>query len=232
MRTIERLDEMVAKASQIDGIGERAEKAAEIYLSCGLTFQRYHNQVDEWLCRSSSTLEPYTVSHIGGTCGCSDFNAPRPARLGKLCKHRLAIMFAIKLRNESLAEIARRLQDAPGGKLRIEVVYGENTLYFVTGVHIHGTPEIPLEHPISRGWGWYRFQVDPLDVAKALGTVGWGVTMNTKQRGLAHTWSLAPGVDEAMSLAVIRGMAGNARERRDQNARLAELEVIEDLYYA
>lgn len=232
MHTLERLEEMVEKASQIDGIGERAEKAAEIYLSGGLTFQRYHNRVDEWLYRSPSRLEPYTVSHIGGTCGCSDFNAPRPPRLGKLCKHRLAVMFAIKLRTESLHEITQQLRGASGGRLRIELFYGENQLYFVNGFHIFGQPEVRLDHPASRSFGWYRFQVDPLDVAKALGTVGWGVTMNTKQRGLAHTWSLAPGVDEAMSLAVIRGMAGNARERRDQNARLAELEVIEDLYYA
>lgn len=232
MQTLERLDEMVTKASQIGGIGERAEKAAEIYLSGGLTFQRYHNQVDEWLYRSSSTLGPYTVSHIGGTCGCSDFNAPRPPRLGKLCKHRLAVMLAIKLRNESLYEITQQLRGANGGKLRVELFYGAQSLYFVNGFHVFGQPEVRLEHPASRGFGWYRFQVDPVDVAKALAAIGWGVSANVKQRGLTHTWSLAPGVDEVMSLAVIRGMAGNAQEVMKQRERFEELDAIQDFMYA
>lgn len=231
MRTLDRLDEMIANAKQISGVGERAEKAAAILASGELVFQYYQGQTDVWICRSLKTFEPYTVSHKGLACTCSDFAAPRTERLGKLCKHRLAVMFAVKLRNESLYEITEQLRGAQGGRLRIDLHYGTPQLYFVNGFHVFGQPEVRLEHPASRGLGWHRFQIDPLDVAQALCTIGWSVTANVKQKAMIHSWTLAPGGDERTSLAVMRGQAGNSIELTEQRKRLEELDSIQDLMY-
>lgn len=238
MQTIERLDEMIEKAKLLPGVGERADRAADVFLDGGLVFQQYKfrqgkGSVDHWLYRSRELREPYTVSHAAKICNCADGFAPRDERYGKLCKHRLAVMYAIKLRDESLAEIADQLPGESGGMLRVTLIYGDSrTLYYVNGYRVNGNVEARLEHPKSGGLGWYQFQVDPIDVAKALAKVGWGVGSNTKQKGFSHTWVLAPDISEAMSLSVMRGVAGNVQERRDQNARFAELEAIEDLYYA
>jgi hypothetical protein len=227
--TLTSLDNMVANAAKM-GIGDRADKAAAIYLgeTGTLSYLGYAGKMDHWH-YGNNEGHNYTISYAGKICTCADSAAPRHEQLGKLCKHRIAVMFAIKIRDAGLAEIAHMLNCAEGGLLTVDIYYGEYQTYTVSAVRANGGASVKLEHPKSLGVGWYRFQIDPIDVAKALGSIGWGVSANTKQAGFAHTWTLASQVDFRTSLSVMRGMAGNVVDEKRAQGREAELESISDL---
>lgn len=229
MNTLERLDQMVVNAKRIDGVGERADRAADLYLAGKVRLVCVRRGEDEWQA-DSGAAEKYIVSVARKSCNCFDTSAPRPA-LGKLCRHRLAAMFAAKLRTESLAEIGVLLANshAASGVIKVALYYGEYPMMFVDGFRISGHFAIDLEHPQSGGLGWHRFQVVDEYMADALAKVGWGVTANVKQKGLRHNWLIAPGVDRATSLAALRGVAVNVTEERQQRKRFEEIEAVADL---
>lgn len=224
MQTLTKLDQMDAKARDL--AGPSADWAIDLYLSGDLLFQEYHHGADVWTVRGLDH-EPYTVSFRDKVCTCPDRNATRHPTLGKLCKHRVAVMYAIRLRDDGLAELVAMLDGATGATLRLTVNYGQPQQYWLEAIRIHGQREIVLSHAAQMDDNWHRFQFDPTDLDAALAKVGWGVDANTKQRGVTHTWTLAPGVDSETSLLVMRSMAGNSRANIEQRARLATLETAE-----
>lgn len=70
--------------------GSRAEAAAQYIEDESVTYLGLAEGLDWWLVGS------YRTTIVGGRCTCCDRNAPSD-KAGRLCKHRLAAMFARKL---------------------------------------------------------------------------------------------------------------------------------------
>lgn len=94
--------------------GDRAQAAAE-YVANGKVEFRGESPFtgdDHWVVNGHHCS-------LAGDCECRDSLAPHDERFGRLCKHRLAVMFQIKLDRERLAALEAAL--AGGGEIVLEV---------------------------------------------------------------------------------------------------------------
>lgn len=120
-RALEMFPTLAYRGEHVRGVPDRATAALEIVergevVSRGtLPFSGH----DAW------EVSGYKVSVGGKTCNCEDRTAPVDAKLGRLCKHRLAAMFVTKLRRAAI-EPLKTLFDISQTLIVLEVrtIYG------------------------------------------------------------------------------------------------------------
>lgn len=194
----ERIAQMVEDARKaIPHLNTRADKAADLLST--VFFLGKQSGVDWW-----QVGDDHRASYAGKTCSCTDSkeDAPRHDKNGKyigpVCKHRLAIMFEMKIRKqnaETLAAILSRVKDAGGAaKLYVSVAYtgiGRPDEWAVKGYFIPGSSRVMFgDFPSD----WLAIGADEL--VQALVVAGLRVIGKQKSVGRDYVWSLALAVPE------------------------------------
>lgn len=195
----DRLSEMAAKAAarwpglryrrpQADGYADRAEAAADL-VRRGLVEFRGDLPIsgcDDW------QVSDHRASFRGQTCTCSDVGAPVDPKLGRLCKHRLAVMMAMRLRQDSDAMLAQIIQQAADRGTE-RVTLGTVRIY---GDHGHDADTYTLASYRERGRGQVNVSGDgrepvrflDADLYRVLTATGWRVAGQQRQAG--YQWDL------------------------------------------
>jgi len=184
--TSEKLEKYrTAAQAAIPGLGNRLDSAVELSRTANYLGEQFN--VDWWI------VDGHKCSIKGHTCSCNDNSAPVLKKTGKVCKHRLAVMFATKLRKENGQELTRILDGiagSQGGRLYVNVTFNEPGVpdrwrikgYFVEGSTrkmLGSTPEDWLEIGVPE-------LIDALDLA------GLQITQKTRQAGFDFVWWLSP----------------------------------------
>lgn len=172
--------DLAYKATAKDGPANRAEAAADIVRrhQCKYIGQEYG--ADWWSCGQ------YRVSIQDGSCQCQDSAAPHDS-LGRLCKHRLAAMFMIKLENGHMARLVELLEGCPSDKivLSIDVLFGDRSnTYTVNGHRYDGSRWVEMAHAD-------RFPVTLPMFNAAARVTGWVIGERpVKQKGFVHYFTM------------------------------------------
>lgn len=202
-----------------DGFASRAHAAAHLVITEAVThLGTLPNGNDCW------RVGDYTCSVRGGTCQCADYSAPTHNN-GRLCKHRLAVMFRVKLSRSMTDRLAHILAAAPTDTitLRIEVIYTRaGRIYKLAGHHYPGLP-------------WSRYPSDEAHEITAdlfervLRRAGWSLDgPPARQPGRYYHYFLVRGLDGTGHL---HDLAVQDQERIAQTARLREVEQTLDLLH-
>jgi len=194
MDRVTRLLEMVAKANQMfpglvykeggrNAKGSRAAAAMDIVLAGGVRFvaDLPVSGIDEW------AVGEHRCSYRSGQCSCQDRKAPQDGRLGKLCKHRLAVMFVKKLNSSTLEPLRRVLAQAElGVTLVVDRYYNDDgpDQYRVKGWHGVDVERVELAYGD-------RVQVGESDMFRFLEEAGYRIEDQRKGMGFEYRYRLA-----------------------------------------
>ena len=207
----ERIAQLITDAqAAIPGLGNRAEKAADLVSTVFALGKQ--SGVDWWQVDTT-----HRVSIAGKVCDCHDahYGAPTQDKNGKpigpICKHRLAVMFEIKLRKQNgdaLAAILTQIRDAGGaGRLYVHVDHtgtGRPDEWAVKGYFIPGQSKVMLgDFPAD----WLAIGADEL--VAALVVAGLRVTDKPRGVGREYIWMLAPAVPEDANEDIRIGVLGS-----------------------
>lgn len=163
----------------------------------------------------------YDVSVRAKSCTCADSSAPIHNG-GKLCKHRLAAMFAVRRGTTPTDVIANILAGAKGDRvtLRADVYFHDSgRSYWLSGHHYPGEP-----------WQRYapgdRVQFSERDFQRALEGAGWALSQRPVKQGMSmHYLIERASADQGTGYNI--GASDQARvERENQSARF---EFIQNL---
>lgn len=110
--------------------GSRAEAAAQLVEDAQVTFLgELPSGLDVW------EVNGHRCSHAGQSCDCYDHLAPLDDKLGRLCKHRMAVMFQIKLERAEYVRLEQIFAQAKNEvKLEVRVTYRGDLAYQVSRV--------------------------------------------------------------------------------------------------
>lgn len=193
----------------------RAEEAAEFLNRQAVECLGYQGGRDYW------RVGERTCSIKGG-CTCPDSQAPLDPNGRKLCKHRLAAMFAYKLRQTH--GIARILQDAPADSvtLTVQVLYADHgRQYTLAGWRYPGHEPTTLNYA-------ERVRFTENEFMDALQEAGWGMPdCPVRGNALTYRYILQRGAAIAWSAGA---MAAQDVDTRTQRQRMREIAVAADMH--
>ncbi|MCU0843083.1 MAG: hypothetical protein MUC79_15405 [Thiobacillaceae bacterium] len=205
MQPDDRLSEFAAKAlvawpglsyrqpQQPEGYTHRGEAAADL-VRRGLVEFRHDLPVsgyDEW------QVGDHRASFRGQTCTCSDVGAPVDPKVGRLCKHRIAIMMAMRLRKDADGLLAQIIQQAAAngaervtlGTMRIYADRGHDAdTYTLTSYRERGRGQVNVG-----GDGQEPVRFKAADLHRILLATGWRVAGQQRQPGYQWDLYLEPG---------------------------------------
>lgn len=190
--------------------GSRAEAAADIVRRHAIEYLGEQGGRDYWRC------DGYHCS-IRGECTCRD-RAPLDPNGRKLCKHRLAAMFAHKMRQErGLVAILRGVQ-GERITLTVQVLFADNGRQYTLDRYRADGVETVLDYAER-----VRFTADELTAACRV--AGWGMTdAPVKLPGYSHRYILRRGAEMAHSAAE---MPLDDIERKAREARMSEIAALD-----
>ena len=223
--------------------GSRAQKAVEIIEANRVVWKgELPSGVDMWRVGDNE----HEVSFIGRHCACEDAYAPvvegvrvecgevanvidAPCRL---CKHMLAVIFAMTRREEGMKFLAEMIRDAErmgAGQImlkpRVWFAYGDGAQECVFAAYrIEGLPEIEIEEPFSFGIR---------DLQNVLLRANWRVESRTGGAfsGAREKWVIKPSdfepvfglPEEIAGTFRLYGAAADTRERQSREVRLRQM---------
>lgn len=223
--------------------GSRAQKAVEIVELNRVVWKgELPSGVDMWRVGDNE----HEVSFIGRHCACEDAYAPvvegvrvecgevanvidAPCRL---CKHMLAVIFAMTAREEGMKFLAEMIRDAErmgAGQImlnpRVWFAYGDGAQECVFAAYrIEGLPEIEIEEPFSFGIR---------DLQNVLLRANWRVESRTGGAfsGAREKWVIKPSdfepvfglPEEIAGTFRLYGAAADTRERQSREVRLRQM---------
>ena len=223
--------------------GSRAQKAVEIIAANRVVWKgELPSGVDMWRVGDNE----HEVSFIGRHCACEDAYAPvvegvrvecgevanvidAPCRL---CKHMLAVIFAMTRREEGMKFLAEMIRDAErmgAGQImlnpRVWFAYGDGAQECVFAAYrIEGLPEIEIEEPFSFGIR---------DLQNVLLRANWRVESRTGGAfsGAREKWVIKPSdfepvfglPEEIAGTFRLYGAAADTRERQSREVRLRQM---------
>lgn len=199
------------------GHATRAHAAAEIVQSGQIDFLGYTFGGDDYW-----QIGEYTCSKSAGACNCKDFSAPA-VNNGRMCKHRVAAMFVIKLQMAAMDRLKTLMAEAPDGELtiRVDVIYlDKGREYRLCGHHYpgHRWETYPYEE-------WYTFTDKLFEIT--LRRAGWGLKcLPTRKSGYSYNYFLSRGIEEGYRL---NNMAAQDVDREAQAKRFREIKTVIDM---
>lgn len=202
--------------------GSRAHAAAEIVAAGEITdLGVMPSGIDYWQCGN------YQISIRGKRCDCHD-NAAPVHDAGKLCKHRLAAMFVVKMRQCTQNALDELLSAARGDTLtlKIAVIYGETgRAYTMAGHRNDGHEWITYSQA-------HKYDIAPDQFERTLQRHGWRINGRpVKQGGLNYNYFLARIGSDAETEPEYTIHASDVRrvEREEQEKRFKEIEIGQEL---
>ena len=201
--------------------GSRARQAADIVDRKQIDLAGHQHGRDYW------RIGHYTTSIRGGNCTCMD-NAPQDDNGGKLCKHRIAAMFVVKLDGMKTLTLERIIREAGADELtlHVDVLFADaGPQYTLAGYKYPSRAAVTLEYA-------ERIKFTERQLTDALNATGWTIAQRpTKQRGYMFHYYLArieslPGTAPAWTLAAA---SYEQVEWKEQAARFKELQTVNDM---
>lgn len=192
----------------------RADAAAEIVERSQIKFLgNVFSGADYW------QVDKHLCSIKSARCDCHDTVAPI-ANGGRLCAHRLAAMFVVKLQKAATERLTALLTDAPDGEIviRADVRYMDDGRQYTLNGH---------RYPGHRWEVYPRAECYPFTEKLFMHTLrqkGWGLSqLPVRQGGYTYNYFLARGVDLGYSF---HDKAANDVDREAQINRLRQVEVM------
>ena len=193
--------------------GSRAQQAAELVVKQQVQqIEASSGKKDLW------RVGDHTCSISSGNCTCLDELAPLDDKGGKLCKHRIAAMFAFKLRQAHGIEAVLRSASGNQVTLIVQVLFTDHgRQYTLSGWRSQGQTAT-LEYA-------ERIRFTEREFSDALAAAGWGMTQRpVKQAGMTYHYIVTRGAELCWAAGA---MTGDDVDRLTQHRRMEEIAALD-----